>query len=438
MKEKILKNWGLKIMAVLIAFVVWFLVANIEDYSITRTITGIPVEIMNEEAITGQDMVYEIVQGKTVDIKVEGRRSVVEKLTVDDFAATADLSELSITNSVQINVDAANAAIRKEINISVVDSMMKVEIEERGEQKLPISVVTVGDTQEGYAVVSAAATPNMVTITGAASKVKDIKTVRVEIDVEGLNTSISTRGELILLDADGEVIDTDKITTNISTVGVQVTIQKTKEVPIQILPAGNVAEGYSIAGDIEFQPTTVLIAGDEGRLRSIHEIVIDDIDVTDKNSDFETTVDITNYLPEDVVIADTTQEVAIKINIEKLVEKTMTIRLTDIEFEGQQDGFEYEIDDDEKLFTITVTGLKRDLDALTVQMLEPSIDVSSFTGEGTYQTSVILKELENIQYNTEIHTSVRVEKSEVTTEGTTTENTGNSSTTENTSGSNED
>lgn len=267
---------------------------------------------------------------------------------------------------------------------------------------------------------------------------KDIKTVRVEIDVEGLNTSISTRGELILLDADGEVIDTDKITTNISTVGVQVTIQKTKEVPIQILPAGNVAEGYSIAGDIEFQPTTVLIAGDEGRLRSIHEIVIDDIDVTDKNSDFETTVDITNYLPEDVVIADTTQEVAIKINIEKLVEKTMTIRLTDIEFEGQQDGFVYEIDDDEKLFTITVTGLKRDLDTLTVQMLKPSIDVSSFTGEGTYQASVILKELENIQYNPEIHTSVRVEKSEVTTEGTTTENTGNSSITENTSGSNED
>lgn len=438
MKEKLLKNWGLKIMAVLIAFVVWFLVANIEDYSITRTITGIPVEIMNEEAITGQDMVYEIVQGKTVDIKVEGRRSVVEKLTVDDFAATADLSELSITNSVQINVDVANAAIRKEVNISVVDSMMKVEIEERGEQKLPISVVTVGDTQEGYAVVSAAATPNMVTITGAASKVKDIKTVRVEIDVEGLNTSISTRGELILLDADGEVINTDKITTNISTVGVKVTIQKTKEVPIQILPAGNVAEGYSIAGDIEFQPTTVLIAGDEGRLRSIHEIVIDDIDVTDKNSDFETTVDITNYLPEDVVIADRTQEVAIKINIEKLVEKTMTIRLTDIGFEGQQDGFEYEIDDDEKQFTITVTGLKRDLDALTVQMLEPSIDVSSFTGEGTYQTSVNLKELENIQYNTEIHTSVRVEKSEVTTEGTTTENTGNSSTTDNTSGSNED
>ncbi|MDE7367731.1 MAG: hypothetical protein K2N24_10280, partial [Lachnospiraceae bacterium] len=133
-------------MAVLIAFLVWFLVANIEDYSISKTITGIPVAILNEEAITSQDMVYEIVQGRTVDIKVEGRRSVVEKLTIDDFTASADLSELSITNSVQISVDAVSSAIRREINISVVDTMMKVAIEERGEQKLPITVVTKGET----------------------------------------------------------------------------------------------------------------------------------------------------------------------------------------------------------------------------------------------------------------------------------------------------
>ena len=134
MKEKILKNWGLKLMAVLIAFLVWFLVANIEDYTVTKAITGIPVEILNENAITGQDMVYDIVQGKTVDIKVDGRRSVVEKLTAEDFTASADLSELSITNSVQITVDATNSAVRKEVAISIIDSMMKVTIEERGEQ----------------------------------------------------------------------------------------------------------------------------------------------------------------------------------------------------------------------------------------------------------------------------------------------------------------
>ena len=430
MKEKLLKNWGLKIMAVLIAFLVWFLVANIEDYSISKTITGIPVAILNEEAITSQDMVYEIVQGRTVDIKVEGRRSVVEKLTIDDFTASADLSELSITNSVQISVDAVSSAIRREINISVVDTMMKVAIEERGEQKLPITVVTKGETQEGYAVVSAAATPNMVTVTGAASKVKDIKTVRVEVDVEGLNTSISTRGELILLDADGDPIESDKITRNLSTVSVKVVIQKTKEVPIQIVPSGEVAEGFGIAGPIEYQPTTVLIAGEEEVLRSIREISIEDIDITGLNSDYETTLDINNYLPDGVVIADSTQNIAVKINIEKLVERTLSIKLEDIDFTGADDRFQYEVVSEEKQFELTVTGLKRDLDALTVQDLQPSIDVSDYTGEGTYNARVDLQDLEHIQYDSTISTRVTVTRAASATEEETEDTGTDSGTTE--------
>lgn len=416
MKEKILKNWGLKIMAVVIAFLVWFLVANIEDYTITRTITGIPVAILNEEAITDQEMVYEIVQGKTVDIKIEGRRSIVEKLTIDDFTAGADLSELSITNSVQITVEAVSPSVRREVTISVIDSMMKVEIEERGEQKLPISVLTVGETQEGYAVVNAAATPNMVTVSGAASKVRDVKTVRVEVDVEGLNSDITTRGELLLLDANGEVITTDKIEMNHSTVTVRVSIQKTKEVPIHVTPMGEVAEGYSISGEVEYQPTTVLIAGDEEQLRSVREINIDDIDITGQSSNYETTVDINDYLPEGIVVADRTQEIAIKINIEKLVERILTIRASDISLLNGLENLEYQISEEEPEFELTITGLKADLDALTVEALEPVIDVSGYTSPGDYNATVTLKELENIQYNNTITVKLTVARQEATTE----------------------
>lgn len=418
MKEKILKNWGLKLMAVLIAFLVWFLVANIEDYTVTKTITGIPVEILNEDAITGQDMVYDIVQGKTVDIKVDGRRSVVEKLTAEDFTASADLSELSITNSVQIMVDATNSAVRKEVAISIIDSMMKVAIEERGEQKLPISVVTSGQTQEGYAVVSTAATPNMVTVSGAASLVKDVKTVQVVIDVEGLNTSIATRGDLVLLDADGEAIDTDKLSLNLTSVTVNVSIQKTKEVPITVTPVGDVAEGYSIAGDIEYQPTTVLIAGDAADLRNVSEINIGDIDVTGKNADYEVTVDIEDYLPAGIVVADQTQDIAIKINIEKLVEKKFTLKISDIRFINKEDTLNYKIVDDGAVLELTVVGLKQDLDSLTISQIMPEIDVTEMTNEGTYTAELIFKELDGIQYQNALAVTVEVTKKEETEETT--------------------
>ncbi len=418
MKEKILKNWGLKLMAVLLAFLVWFLVANIEDYTVTKTITGIPVEILNENAITDQDMVYDIVQGKTVDVKVEGRRSVVEKLTAEDFTASADLSELSITNSVQIAVDATSSAVRKEVAISIVDSMMKVAIEERGEKKLPISVVTSGQTQEGYAVVSTAATPNMVTVSGAASLVKDVKTVQVAIDVEGLNTSITTSGELVLLDADGEKVDPEKLSLSLTSVAVNISIQKTKEVPIKVTPVGTVAEGYSISGDIEYQPTTILIAGDAADLRNVNEINIGDIDVTDKNANYEVTVDIEDYLPTGIVVADQTQDIAIKINIEKLIEKKFTIKSSDIRFINKVDGLNYKIAEDETAIELTVVGLKRDLDALTISQIMPEIDVTDMINEGTYTAPLILKELDGFQYQNTLTVTVEVTKKEETEETT--------------------
>lgn len=431
MKEKLLKNWGIKILAVLFAFIVWFLVANIEDYTITKTITGIPVTLMNEDAITDQELVFEVTQGDTVDIWVEGRRSVVEKLTAEDFTATADLSQLSITNSVQIAVEAVNAAIRREISVSVLDSMLKVEIEERGEQKLPISVVTIGETQEGYAVVSTSATPNMVTITGAASKVKDIKTVQVEVDVEGLNSNVSTRGDLILLDADGAVVERDRISTNISSVSVRVVIQKTKEVPIQIIPAGTVEEGYGVAGEIEYQPTTVLIAGDEENLRTVREIRIEDIDITGLNATLETTVDINNYLPDGIVVADRTQEIAVKINIERLQEKTLTFRPDDIGLVGEIEGFEYEVTLEETRRNLAVTGLKQDLDTLKAADFLPTVDVSACTQEREYTLPIELEELEGLQYTNTLQATVTVKKADTTT---TEADTGNSTEADSTEG----
>lgn len=419
MKEKILKNWGFKILALLLGFLLWFLVANIEDYSITKTITGIPVELLNEDAIIEQGMVYEIEQGETVDIKVEGRRSVVEGLTVDDFAASADLSELSITNSVQISVDAVNAAVRREVDITIVDSMMKVAIEDSGEQKLPITVVTTGNTQEGYAVVSTAATPNMVTITGAASTVKRVAEVKAEVDVEGMNTEISTRSNLILLDSDGEVIESDKIKTNISIATVRVVIQKTKEVPVEINTTGTVANGYGIAGEIEYQPTTVLIAGDEADLRGISAIQIDDIDVTDMNSDYETTVNIENYLPDGIVVADRTQNIAIKIKIEKLVEKTLTIHASNLSLMGKSDDFTYTLPNEDNQFEITVVGLKADVDALSVADFEPTVDVSGLQSEGTHRVAIQMKSLNHLQYSSDFTATVTVKKVDVTTEAST-------------------
>ena len=104
MKNKILNNFTVKVLAVVFAVLIWIIIANIDDYIITKQINDIPVEIINGDAITSNDKLYEVVEGQTVDVIIKGKRSVVDYLTSNDLKAVADLSKLSVTNAVQIVV----------------------------------------------------------------------------------------------------------------------------------------------------------------------------------------------------------------------------------------------------------------------------------------------------------------------------------------------
>lgn len=418
MKEKLLNNLGIKIGSIFLAFIVWILVANVDDYSVTKQITGIPVIVQNESAITKQGKVYEISEGNTVDIIVKGRRTVVDNLGVEDFTATADMSNLSITNSVQIAVVANKNSVNKEIDIAMVNSTMKVNIEERGEQKLPITVTTIGEPANGYAVVSKTATPNMVTISGAESVISKIKTVQIAVDVEGQNADVVTTGMLQFLDSDGDPVDSSKIRTETSDISVTVVIQKTKEVPITVQTSGDVAEGYKIANDIEYQPTTVIIAGDETTLRGINSIIVNDIDVAGMSQDYETTVDIDAYLPEGVIVADGNSQLAIKIIIEKMVQKAITIDSKDILLSNKDENYTYTIQEADNL-SVSVQGLSTDVDKVDIKALSPSIDVDGLT-RGTRTVVVQFADLDGITIIGEIEVAIKIETKQNTEASTST------------------
>lgn len=100
--NKIYSNIGLKLLSVVLGFLVWLLVLNIDDSAVTRTIRDIPVNLVNTDAITSQNQLYTITSGDTVDIVVKGRKSLISDLDASDFKAVADMSKISITNAVPI------------------------------------------------------------------------------------------------------------------------------------------------------------------------------------------------------------------------------------------------------------------------------------------------------------------------------------------------
>ena len=129
-KKSLFNHLGLKILSLLLAIIIWMIIMNLDDYSVTKTVRDIPVEEMNGSTIENLGKVYNIVDGDTVDVVVKGPRSLVDPLTAADFTATANLAELSITNTVQIVVKLNDSQLSSRVQMNPVNPNMNLDIED--------------------------------------------------------------------------------------------------------------------------------------------------------------------------------------------------------------------------------------------------------------------------------------------------------------------
>lgn len=395
MKNRILDHFGLKVMSLVIAIVIWIIVANVDDYKTTKQISGIEIEFVNGNAITEKNKVYEVPEGTTIDIVVKGRRSVVEELTSEDFKATADLSKMSVTNAVTVEVSAISSYVARDLTISYTNNAVTIAVENKIEKQLPITVRADAEVAEGYAIRNKTATPNLITVKGAESVVNTIEEVVVDVDVTGANHNLTANAQPVFLDHNGEVIESTKFEYDVDEVAVSVEILQTKKLSVRVKTAGEVKEGYAIAS-IDYQPTSILVVGEAEDLAKVDEVLIDDVDVTDCSKDLETSVVIADYLPSGIALADDIEEVMIKVMIEAVEEKTLVLEADDINVVGKEQSYQYAFTDSEDGYSIKVRGLKDNLDKLKVTNLIPSINVEGY-GPGIYTFTVNLKEIKGVE-----------------------------------------
>lgn len=405
MKNRILDHFGLKLLSLIIAIVVWIIVANVDDYTTTKQISGIEIEFINGDAITEKNKVYEVPDGTSIDIVVKGRRSIVEKLTNEDFKAVADLSKMSITNAVAVNVSAVSSYVAKELTISYTNNAVNIAVEDKLQKQLPITVRTNSDVAEGYAIRNKTASPNLITVEGAESVVNTIEEVAVDVDVKGADKSLSAYATPVFLDKNGEAIDSSKFDYDVKEVEVAVEVLKTKELKVKVKTKGEPIQGYAVAG-VDYQPTSILVVGEAADLAKVDDIVIDDVDVTNLARDLEIPVALADYLPSGITLAEDTQEVMVKVAIEKIEEKMLVIKADEINIVGKAAELNYEFLENIS-YTLKVKGLSKDLENLKVTNLIPSIDVSGY-GVGTYKFTVSFKEMSGIEILDSIETELEI------------------------------
>ncbi len=407
MKKHVLENVGMKVGSLLVAIIVWIVVANVDDYKITKQISGIEIEFVNGSAITEKNKVYEVPKGTTVDVVVKGRRSIVEHLSNDDFKAIADLSKMSVTNAVAVKVTPVSSHIGKELLITQADNAVVVAVEDKLQTQFPITVATTSDVAEGYAILSKLATPNLITVEGAESVIKNIREVVVTVDVRGASHNLTAVAPPVFIDGNGEKIDSEKVEYDVKMVDVSVEILKTKEIPVKISKQGQVRDGYAIAS-IDYQPTAIEVVGIPAALSKIDELLIEDIDVSNCYLDIEKAINIADYLPEGVTLVGNNPEIMVKIAIEKVEEKEIHVGTKDINIVGKHGEYTYVIKTPVNE-NITIKGLKKDVEPVGIDDLFPSVDMTGYS-PGVYTFKVVFRDINGVEVLDEIKVEVEIRR----------------------------
>lgn len=374
-------NFGLKLLAVVVSCGLWFVVNSITDPVEKKPFSNIPVEIINEDVVTSEGKVYEILDGTNyVNVVVMGKRSVLDNIARDDLRAVADMSKLTFMNTVGIEVSSArnNSELDFKTNIDNV----KLLIENRKSIQKSILASVSGEPAEGYVAERALASPNVVRFSGPESLIMEIDHVEAVANIEGSSSDISTSVDLKIYDADDNEIKSNSIKMNISTVNVSVSILATKEVPLEFTIQGEPEAGYIVGKDVVSVPETVTIAGRSSVLDNVSRITVADpaLSAEDLTESTTTIVNVKKYLPSGVQFADSSfsGNVSVTIEIEKLVTKELEIPARNFAAGYKPEGFQITLKElvDKDSYVIRISGTQAAVDVVNAEEIIGVIDMN--------------------------------------------------------------
>lgn len=382
MKNKLLRNWGLKLCSFLIAAVLWLIVTNINDPVGTFRVYNVPVVLQNTDLITNSGQVYEVLDHTDVIdvVTIQAKRSIIDSLDESNIIAVADVNELTNLNTVAIKLSTNKYNDKLESIRGNIDNV-KLNIEAEKTKTLPLRAVTIGTVKEGYMVGDISTEQNLIEITGPESVISQVKRATVTVNVSGFTNNIGTDSPIRLYDENDKIIDVDSIVKNINKVRVTVEILELKTVDINWKSTGIPGRGYMATGEIQAGRNSVTIAGRSKAIANINSIDIPEavLDITGAAENLETIVDLTDYLPDGVILAeeDFKGRVNVTVVVEPVVERVASISPDRIQIVNVPEGFNVEIDMEDDAHDITLVGLESDLNELDLSTIQATVDIAA-------------------------------------------------------------
>lgn len=428
MKKALTRNLGLKLASLVLAFVLWFLVAQIYDPKDTVTFNNIQVRLINTELLDEEGKVYEVLDNSNlVRVTVTGPQSIVKsELRRSDIVAEADMSKLTDINTIAITYYCENVS-NDSVEIKGNHDSVRLNVEDKTSKWIKLESNTIGEVASGYLIGNVTLDQTNIEVTGPKSAISQVDHAGVDINVTDSTSSLSANVDIKLYDADDNELTLESVKKNVNSAHMTVEVLATKEVPVEIEYMGVPEDGYMATGEVESSVPTVRIAGTASALVGISAITVpeDRMNITGQSGDLVDIINLKEYLPSNVRLANKSFDgkITATVYIEPIDTKDLTIPADNISITGVPDGMEAEVTSTAEEYNITVSGLTRDVSILRDSSVTGVLDLNQWMEDngleeltpGNYTIPVTFNLSEGITVDTDVNIHIRLKNADSST-----------------------
>lgn len=395
-KEILMKDIGWKILSVIIAICLWFVVINIQNPVENRTI-NVPVEFRNKDVLISNGLVLVNEKDFTnlkVSVKIRGQRISLDRLNSKNIEAYVDLTKVTDNGGKEVSApitvslpgivgDSCQILSRDPQYVSiVVDNVITKE--------KTVKANVVGQTAGGFIMAKLVLDPAVIKISGAESDINKVENVVVDVSLDNAVKDMTLKAVPVAYDANGEIVS--GVFLSEKEISAIITVSKSKQVPVKVMTQGLPAFNYKVV-ETTWSPEYIEVVGEEEALKSITEITLPVVNIQNKTATVEEEYSVKKLLPEGLGVKEgTTASVKVKVEIAQEITKAFHIPGSQLRTEGtlpENLKATFKPVDVE----LTLSGLQDAIDAVDTTKILGTIDITNLkAGEQTVVIQFTLPE----------------------------------------------
>lgn len=373
------KDVVVKVLSVLIAILIWFLVLDQDNPFTERTIT-VPLT-SNVEVLDAKNL--QIIGSSipaTVDIRIKGRRKRVDSVSSGDFSVFLDLSEVEGSGIKSVDVGSPEYTGDKDIIIIGTNpTSVRLHFERVVGKQYPVTIEFTGSLPEGYQVVNQRVDPGIILIEEKEGTLSRVGRVVALVNLNDLSVTKELVVRATVYDIEGKPMSQFE-----GKYPAIVSFDLARKLPLATPIKGKPKTGYYFK-EIIPDPSSVLVIGTKNLLDSLSRIEAEAIDIEGKSETFKTELNL--IVPQGAALAETSRPVTALVSIDPLSTRTIQFSTNMISiYDSDTTGsFEYAIV--HSSVNIPVEGRPELIQDIKADNIKCSISVKDL-GEGDHQVPV--------------------------------------------------